>query len=133
MRSAISTVASTIYTVVLANRLRTTIPAQVPPVVVAAGLPKTSVEAFLKAFTAGKPEAFQAVKGITPEILAKGTEAYKYASADAYRTVFLTTIAFSGVGLIVSFFVPNVEDRMTGEVAATLHDRKEKVVGADTV
>ncbi|KAI9723273.1 MAG: hypothetical protein M1812_001155 [Candelaria pacifica] len=131
LRSAISTVAATVYTVVLTNRLQTTIPAQVPPVVVEAGLPKTSVESFLEAFAVGTPAAFKAVKGITPEILEKGTEAYKYASADAYRTVFLTTIAFSGVAVIVSFFVPNVEDRMTGEVAATLHGRKEEVVGTE--
>ncbi|KAI9795862.1 MAG: hypothetical protein M1835_005058 [Candelina submexicana] len=132
LRSAISTVAATVYTVVLTNRLKSTIPAQVPPVVVKAGLPKTSVEAFLEAFAKGTPAAFKAVKGITPEILEKGTEAYKYASADAYKTVFLTTIAFSGVAVIISFFAPNVDDRMTGEVAATLHSRKEEVVGAES-
>jgi hypothetical protein len=66
-----------------------------------------------------------AVPGITDEITTAGLRAYKVASADAYRTVFLTT-AFSGLALVLSCFVPNVDD-----VAAALHNRNdEKTVGS---
>jgi len=131
VRAAISTISQTVYVVVLSNRLTTTISTQVPAALVKAGLPATSVVAFLSAITVGTPAAFEAVPGISESITAAGLRAYKVANADAYRTVFLTTIAFSGLALVLSCFVPNVEDRMTDDVAAALHNRNdEKTVGS---
>lgn len=126
IRSAISTIASTVYVVVLTNRLGQTIPAEVPPAVIRAGLPASSVAAFLAGFTTAD---FSKVPGLTPTITAVGVAAYKVASAHAYKTVFLTSIAFTGIAVIVSFWAPNVDDRMTQEVAATLHAKEGKVLG----
>lgn len=129
LRSVMGGICSAIYSVILTNRLAHTIPAQVPAAVINAGLPVDSVASFLQALTTGSEQALAAVKGLTPQILAAGTAAYKHASSDAFRTVFLSSIAFSGVGIILTFFVPNVDDRMTNEVAAVLHrgahDRKD--------
>lgn len=118
VRSAISTVASTIYVAILTNRLGATIPAQVPPALINAGLPASSVASFIAAMTTG---SFEGIKGLTPQITEIGVAAYKNASAMAYRTVFLSTIAFSGVALVLSFFCPNVDDKMTSMVATVLH------------
>jgi hypothetical protein len=126
IRSAISTVAATVYVVVLTNRLGATIPAEVPPAVIAAGLPKSSVAAFLAGFTTSD---FSDVPGLTPKITAVGIAAYKLANAHAYKTVFLTSIAFTGLAVIISFWAPNVDDKMTAEVAATLHEKEGRVVG----
>lgn len=103
-RSFVSTLAGTAYTVVLTNQLSTKIPEQVTPALVAAGLPVGQVATFLTAFPTGN---FSSVADLTPEILAAGKHAYKYASADSYRMVFYATIAFMGVGIILTFFVPN--------------------------
>ena len=63
------------------------------------------------------------IPGITERIIAIGTRAYQDASADAYNTVYLVTIAFSGIAIILTWWAPNTEDLMTGNVAATLaHD-----------
>ncbi|KAI1612560.1 fungal trichothecene efflux pump [Exophiala viscosa] len=129
IRSAISTVASSVYVVVLTNRLKTTIPAEVPKAVVAAGLPASSVVAFLTGFTTGD---FSNIPGLTPKILATGTAAYKLASAHAYSTVFLTSIAFTGVALIITIWAPNVDDKLTVEVATTLHEKAGTIVGEGT-
>lgn len=130
IRAAISAVSSAVYAAVLSNRLTETISSEVPPALVNAGLPSTSVADFIAAISVGTPDAFSAVPGITDAITAVGLRAYAVANADAYRTVFLTTIAFSGLALVLSVFVPNVEDRMTGDVVATLHNRgDEKTVG----
>ena len=118
VRSAFSSVAATIYVVILSNRLSTTIPAFVPPALIKAGLPTSSVASFIGAMTTG---SFDGIPGLTPQIIEIGTLAYKNASAAAYRTVFLATIAFSGVAIVVSLFCPNVDDRMTSEVVVTLH------------
>ena len=123
-RSAISTVASTIYTVVLTARTGQTISSIVPAAVIKAGLPSSSVAQYLAAVAAGgSASALDAVKGMTPEILAAGTQAYRLAYSDSYRTIFLTSIAFGVSGIICSFFVPNVENLLTDSVAATLTKR----------
>jgi len=131
VRAAISAISSAVYSAVLSNRLSQTISSEVPSALINAGLPATSVADFIAAIAVGTPAAFGKVVGITDTITTVGLKAYKVANADAYRTVFLTTIAFSGLALVLSFFVPNVEERMTNDVAATLHNRgDEKTVGS---
>ena len=120
VRAAICAVLVAIYVSIMTNRLGETIPAQVPPAVINAGLPAGSVPAFLAALSVGG-EAFSAVPGITQNILAVGTRAYQDASADAYRTVYLATIAFSGFPCILTWWAPNTDSLMSEKVAATLH------------
>lgn len=98
IRSAISTICSSVYVAVLTNRLGQTIPKEVPPAVIQAGLAPSSVPAFLGGFTTGN---FSAVPGLTADITAVGVRAYKEANAHAYSTVFLTTIAFSGIAILI--------------------------------
>ena len=126
IRSTVSTIAATIYIAILDNRLARTIPAEVPPKLVAAGLPATSVASFLEAITVGTPAAFAKVAGLTDSIEAVGITAYKVASSHAYQTVFFVTLAFSGLGIISSFLTPNVDELMTNRVAATFHKAKDE-------
>ncbi|CAK7231869.1 hypothetical protein SBRCBS47491_008075 [Sporothrix bragantina] len=123
VRFLIVSIASTVYTVVLNNRLATTIAAQVPVALENAGLPATSVAAFIAALSSGD---FSKVEGLTDAITAAGTLAYKQANVDAYRTVFLVTIAFTSIAIIVSLALPRVESVMTGNVAATLHNKNHE-------
>lgn len=131
IRFFICSIASTIYTAILTNRLAQTISSMVPPKIIQAGLPSSSVEQFIAAFSVGS-SAFESVPGITPEILAVGTRAYQEANAAAYRTVFLSTIAFSGVAIIAALLLPNVDKFLTGKVATTLHKgRDEKHIAGE--
>lgn len=117
----------------LSNRLAQTIPEQVPPALVSAGLPASSVANFIAAITANSAAAWQAVEGLTPTIQAIGIKAYQQASSDAFKTVYLSTLAFSGVGIILCFFTPNVDHLLTSDVAITLHERNgDNVVGTRT-
>ena len=124
IRAAICAVVVAIYTTTLSNRLSETIPAEVPPALVDAGLPSSSVADFMSAISAGTSDAFASIPGITDEIIAVGVRAYKVANADAYRTVYLSTIAFSGVAIILTWFAPNTEKFMTQKVVATLHNEQ---------
>lgn len=121
IRGAVSAISLSVYTSVLTNRLTKTITNQVPPALIGAGLPPSSVEGFQGAITVGTPEAFAAVPGISARIIAVGVRAYKVANADAYSTVYLSTIAFAGTGVILCFFAKNTEKLMLNSVAATLH------------
>ncbi|KAI9731210.1 MAG: hypothetical protein M1834_005403 [Cirrosporium novae-zelandiae] len=129
IRSAISTVATAIFTTVLSNRLADTIAADVPVAVVEAGLPSSSVESFIAALTSGSSAALEAVEGVSSGVIAAGTAAYKEANAEAYSTVYLVTLAFSGLGVIISYWAPNVEDKMTAAVSAVIY-KAETSTGA---
>jgi len=130
-RSIISTIASTVYQVVLRARLADTIPQNVTPAIIQAGLPVTSVTSYFKALSYGTADAFAAVPGITASIEVAGAYAYKVANAQAFRSVFLTSIAFGCIAIGLSIFIPNVDNLMTSDVAATLHKRNNEaeVVG----
>jgi hypothetical protein len=133
IRSAISTVGSTIYVIVLTSRLKETIPSQVPPAVIAAGLPASSVEAYMTAASAGSAAALEKIEGITPAIMAAGARAFQVAYSDAYRTIFYASIAFGVIAIALSFFVPNVDDLLTEKVSTQLHDRGNEVVDEEKV
>lgn len=126
IRSLLGSVSAAIYSAVLRSRQSTTIPARVAPAVVAAGLPTSSVKAFIQALSLGTPAAFSAVKGISPAIIEVGTRAYRVANVDAYRTVFLSSLAFGGLCIILNILIPNVDKLMTSDVAVTLHAADEK-------
>lgn len=121
IRSTISTIASTIYVVVLNNRMAQTVPSEVPPVLIEAGLPQSSVAAFLSGLSTG---SFDDVPGLTPQIQAVGSQAYKLASSHAFQTVYLTSIAFSGIAVILSYWAPDVDDKLTSQIAVTLHQSR---------
>ncbi|ROT39633.1 MFS general substrate transporter [Sodiomyces alkalinus F11] len=123
IRFLISSIAATVYSVVLSNRLAVEVPAQVPGALVAAGLPEGSVADFMAALTTG---SFGGVAGLTDSILATGMRAYQVASNDAYRTVFLTNIAFSVVAIFCAVMMPDMDVHMTDKVATTLHQGKDK-------
>lgn len=127
VRAALSAVFTAIYTSILSNRLTETVVSEVPTALTEAGLPSSSVTDFLEALTAGNSSALETVPGVADQIIAVGVAAYKHANSDAYRTVYLSTIAFSGLALVLSLFAPNTDKLMTGQVAATLHQTDTKV------
>lgn len=128
MRSLGGGILSTVYVAILTNRLQSTVARRVPAALVKAGLPLSSVPAWLAALTLGK--GFGDVPGATPAIDLAGITSYEFASMAAFRTVLLASIAFSGLGVIVNFFVANVDHKMTDGIAATLmHDRTNKEKG----
>lgn len=68
----------------------------------------------------------EAVPGVTEEIIAAGIKAYKEANLDAFQTVYLCTLAFTGFGIIIAWWAPDTAKYMTTKIAATLH--REQVV-----
>jgi hypothetical protein len=132
VRSIISSILQAVYISIFTNRLEATIPNEVPSALINAGLPASSVAGFLQAITAGTSDAFNAVPGASSSIIAVGLSAYKQANADAYRTVYLSTIAFSAVAVILTWWAPNTDHLMTGKVAATLHHEARNVVDEKT-
>ncbi|KAJ5722973.1 MFS general substrate transporter [Penicillium malachiteum] len=118
IRSTISTIASSVYVVVLNIRMAESVPTEVSPLLLEAGLPQSSVTAFLNGLSTGD---LSGIAGVTPHIEAVGKSAYKIASSHAFETVYLISISFTGVAVILSFWAPTVDDKLTGQVATRLH------------
>jgi hypothetical protein len=124
IRAFICAILVAVYTTTLTNRLTTTVSTEVPPVLLAAGLPSTSIIQFMTALSAGTADAFQQVPGITLSIITAGVRAYKVANSNAYKTVYLSTIAFSAIAVFLTWFAPNTEKYMSEKVVATLHNEE---------
>ncbi|CAK7200047.1 hypothetical protein SEUCBS139899_002735 [Sporothrix eucalyptigena] len=124
IRFFISCISSTVYNVVLRARSDVTIPAAVTPAVEQAGLPASSVAAFINGFSTG---SFANITGLTDHILEVGTQAYYVGNFNAYRTVFLVTIAFTGLAFIAGILLPNDIDKyLTNRVHVTLHQGQDE-------
>ncbi|KAL2754806.1 hypothetical protein ACRALDRAFT_1082471 [Sodiomyces alcalophilus JCM 7366] len=117
LRAAICGVLTAVYTVILSNRLSTNIPKYVPDAVIGAGLPESSVADFIAGLAGG---SLDGVRGATESVIAAGVSAYQEANAMAFQTVYLSTIAFSVIGVGVTWFAPNTEKYMDEKVVATL-------------
>jgi len=129
IRYIISSVAATIYTVVLSSQVAKKVPPSVLEAVGGAGLSSDSAQEFLTAVTTNSA-TLTSISGVTAEIINLGTEAYKGAMISSYRVVFLSTLGFTAAGIVTTLCLPNVDHLLTGNVATTLHkpeDEKKNV------
>jgi hypothetical protein len=116
--------------VVLTNRLTTTLSGDVPPALIAAGLPASSIADYMTAVAGGLTD-FSAIPGVTPEIQAAGALAYREAYLAAYHTIFYVSIGFGCLGILCNIMVPNIDKYMTNSVATRLHEGKQMDAAVD--
>src|SRR6185437_5736776 len=109
--------AASIYVSILNNRLATTLSANVSPAASKAGLPTADLPALFAALAAGTQTALEAVPGINPTIIAAVRDAVKVAYSQAFKTVYLTSIAFGGLAIIAALFITSVDGLLTDFVA----------------
>lgn len=129
IRGGVSTFATAIYTIVLSTRQAANIPSIVGPAVLEAGLPESSLASFLASIAVADKNTLLAIDGVDDAIITAGKAAYRLASLYSFRTVFLSTIAFSGAALVLACLTPNAKRHMTGRVAAVLHGKSGAPVG----
>ena len=128
IRTASSSVATSIYISILSNELSKYLPRYVVPAATGAGLPAASMTSLFAGITAG---SFVDVPGITPEIEIAVGHAVKQAYSLAFRTVFLCTLPFGAILLVAAIISPNVEDYMTDDVARRLQGKVVAGGGSD--
>ena len=121
IRLAGTSVAVAMYNTILNNRLVQTIPAAVTPVALSAGVPESFIPQLITNLTRSNRAALQ--DGTIPGLNAGGIPlieaAYQLGNSQAYSTVFLSTLGFGGVALILCFFIGGV-DESNGEYVAAL-------------
>lgn len=103
------------------------------PELVEAGLPTSSVAALLAALASGSASAIEAVPGVTAQIVEVGAGAYKAAYADAFKTVFLASIAFGGVATIAALLYKEMQAPLSHDVVRRLDGGKNMLKSTNNV
>ncbi|OAP57920.1 hypothetical protein AYL99_08658 [Fonsecaea erecta] len=125
LRLFVSTIATCIYNTTLVNRLNSTIPENVGRAATSAGLPVSSLPLLISNLRAGHGFNSTSVPGINDSIEAAAKLAFRMAYSDAYRTMFLVSLAFTGPGVILCWFVAQHDKKKEHFVAGHLHDPKQ--------
>jgi hypothetical protein len=120
IRTACSSVATSLYLSILSNQFAKHLPRYVTSAATEAGLPTSSLEDLFAGITAG---SFSKVEGITPAIEEAVGHAVKRAYSMSFRTVFLCTLPFGAIILVAAIISPNVEDYLTDDVARRLQGK----------
>ncbi|KAM9883440.1 fungal trichothecene efflux pump, partial [Verticillium dahliae] len=123
IRSAGGSIAVTVYTTILANRLSTTIPSNIARPAIEAGLPADQVGALAAAVRAGKLATFP---GITDSIQEAVWSVLPVAYSQAFKTVYLANLGFGGIAIVGCLFSKDAQKHLTDRVKRRMGDGKRK-------
>lgn len=105
---------------IFTNQSKDYIAANVPGALIAAGLPASSVELFIKAAGTGDPKAFLKVPGISEKIIEVGVVALTNAYAHAFRITWLATLGFGIPCVIAALFSRDIDAKLSHDVIRRL-------------
>lgn len=118
IRSAGGSIAVTVYTTILSNRLTTTIPNNMIPAVEEAGLEASRIPELLAAVPARDFSNF------TEAVQEAAFEALPNAYAQAFKTVYLASLGFGGIAIVGCLFSKDAKEHLTDKVERRMHDGK---------
>lgn len=125
-RAIAATIFTAIYSAALNDRLAKYIPAYVAKAAVEAGLPPSSLPAFIGALSTQDTAALGTIAGVTPEIIGAGVAALKQAFADGIRVVFIIAAPFGALACIACFFLGDLRETMNYRVDAPVEELHHK-------
>ena len=93
-----------------------------------AGLPASSIQDFLFAFSSGSASVISAVPGVTEAVIVAATSSNIAAYTDAFHKVFFATIAFGSVSVLAAFLLkPFTKEELAGSVVYHLDHGKTQL------
>ena len=131
IQSAGGVLATTVYLVILTNRMTTNAEDMIVPALLKAGLPESSPKDFLTALNSGVASAIEAVPGVTKKIISAGSEALVAAYTDAFQKFFLANIAFGALSVLAAVMLkPFTKEELAGTIVFHLGETKQHSAGA---
>lgn len=115
-----------IYGAALTTRLSTKIPADIAAAGLAAGLPPTSLPAFIGAIAGMDVAALSTIPGVTPAIIEAGVGGAKRALGDGFRVIYQISASFGVVAIIACLFLGDLSKTMHYRVDAPLEEIRAK-------
>ncbi|KAH6690752.1 putative siderophore iron transporter [Leptodontidium sp. MPI-SDFR-AT-0119] len=125
-RAIAATMFTSIYVATVNDRMGRFIPSHVGKAAIGAGLPISSVPAFVGALASKNTTALPTIPGVTPTIIGAGIAGLKQASADGIRAVFMIAAPFGALGVICCFFLGSLKEQMTYHVDAPVEELHAK-------
>lgn len=125
-RAIAATVFTAIFSAAASARLEKYIPEYVAKAAVQAGLPQSSIEAFVKALASDNSSALGGIKGVNVQIINSGVHALKQAYADGFRVVYIIAAPFGVVACIASLFLGDLKEAMNYGVDAPMENLHAK-------
>jgi hypothetical protein len=111
-----SSIGFAVYFNVLQNKLTSILPVNVGTAVAQAGLPPAQIPTFLEAFL-GQTGS---LAGYAPAVLLAATNALKDSYVEAFRMVYLVSIAFGASAIIACLFLGDIKKFMVDRVAVDI-------------
>lgn len=131
-RTAVGSIFTAVFVAILTNKVPEKLATIVPPAVINAGLPASSIPDLFAAITVGTPAALAAVPGINPQIEAVLGAALSNAYAAAYKYVYYAAVAVGLVGLIACFCIRDYDQYFNSHVPRQIyHGRNEKLIPSE--
>ncbi|TPX16859.1 uncharacterized protein E0L32_003421 [Thyridium curvatum] len=119
IRSAGGSIAVTVYSTILNNRLGTTLPAAIAPLAQAEGVAADKIPAIVAAAKTGKLATFP---GISDALKAAITAAMPMAYSKAFQTVYLASLGFGGLALAGALLAKDSRKYLTDTVQRRMHN-----------
>ena len=127
LHTACVLIASSIFSAVLTIRTTKNVSTQVPAALASSGLNATSMTELISGIAGNPAGDFTSIPGVTSAIAKTALRACQNASADAYGTVFLSTLSFSIISIIISFWARNVNDKLTKDLTTPIYTRRGEI------
>lgn len=125
-RAIAAAVFTAIFSAALSARLEKFIPEYVSKAALQAGLPKSSLGAFIQALSSDDSSALKDISGVNMQIIASGVSALKQAYADGLRVVFIIAVPFGVLACIASLFLGDLRKAMNYGVDAPMENLHAK-------
>ncbi len=125
-RACAATIFTAIYATSFSNRAAKLVPQYIAGAALGAGLPPTSLPAFIGALASNNQTELIAVPHVTPAVILAGVVALKQAMADSIRVVYIIAAPFGALACIACFFIGDLSKSMNYRVEAPVEDLHAK-------
>lgn len=125
-RLSAAAVFTAIYAAAVNTRSATYVPTYVAEAAVSAGLPRSSVGAFVEALATKNNAELAAIPGINPSIIGAGVKALLQALADSFRVVYIIGAAFGGLACLICLLLGDQSATMNYHVDAPMEELTAK-------
>ncbi|KAK0118533.1 hypothetical protein ONS96_011629 [Cadophora gregata f. sp. sojae] len=125
-RAVAATMFTSIFIATVNGRRERFVPSYIAEAALGAGLPPTSVPAFVGALASRNMTALPNIPGVTPAIIGAGVTGLKQAVADSVRVVFMIVAPFGALGALCCFFLGSFKEQMSYRVDAPIEELHAK-------
>ncbi|KAE9979377.1 hypothetical protein EG327_007039 [Venturia inaequalis] len=127
IRSMGGSVAIIAYSSILQNTIKKEMVPRVEKAVAGLDVPKSTIPKLAGLLVGNREKDAARLPGVTEAVMKAAEQAIKWAWSVAYQHIYFAAIAFTCLGFVLAFFVPDVSEGLTDSVAITLaNDTAEK-------